>query len=232
MNFEQVRPMLARNEQSPPRGIKRDSVQYRLGFFLFLRRERGKIDPRANHARPRIDPCNPVRMPHVRVNLVSDQFQFIEIDDRFLPRVNLKRSNYLKSFRIEITQPVCPVAQDQIRPVVRQPPPFAVVLKFPQLAERPQIVNKPRLRQPRQLEYLSSKESQSFAKIFRIEVRLLQHPSRLQLHFAQRRLSRLSRTLVKKPIEVFQPLRKSARIVRIFLQDLDSKHGNRLFSNL
>ncbi len=69
--LEKVRPVLASNKKPVPRRIISDAIEHRLRLRLLLLSDRRKINPGPHLPRPRINPRNSIRVPHVRIDVAS-----------------------------------------------------------------------------------------------------------------------------------------------------------------
>ena len=67
-------------------------------------------------------------MPYVGVDLPVYVFQFIQLIYLIAAVPHLDPAHLVKRHRFEEPQRRRPVAQNQVLPVLRQPPPFAVVV--------------------------------------------------------------------------------------------------------
>src|ERR1044072_4650119 len=90
------------------------------------------------------------------------------------------------------------------------------------------IVDKPNFCLPGDLDQLAIPIGQSFAKIFRRQIIVLQNLPSPQIHQADRRLSILPRTLIQMSVQINEALRECIGIVRISVDNLKTVGMNRL----
>src|SRR5580698_129179 len=226
-NLVHLRPIFARNKQPLPPRVPGDAVQ---NVFLLMRlslRNPRKFNPCRHLPRLRINPRNPIRMPNVRPDLPANKFQLIEIRDRFRSSEDLQRLRNLRRLRIDVLQPVRPIAQNQRRIIMRKSPPLSVVRECSKLPKRPQVVNESALVEPRELINLPVKNRQAFAKRLIGQFHRLHGLARLNRNFAQRRLPLPPGAFVEISIKKLKPLRERPRIMRIRLHHRRSKNRNR-----
>ena len=118
-----------------------------------------------------------------------------------------------------------PSRHDEIRPVVRQPPAFALVLEAAARRERLLVVHERDARLPRQLNQIGFPNGDALAEIRPGDVPLLDDFARLELHLANGRTAVQAGAFVQKPVDVLQPLREGLRIVRVHVDDAVAVHG-------
>src|SRR5579863_5908931 len=163
-DFKDLRPILPGDKQPLPPRVPGDAIEHIFLLPCLRLSNRREVDPRRHLPRLRIDLRNPVRVPDIRPDLSSNEFQLIQIRHRFRPGKDFHRLRNLKRLRIDVLQPVRPVAQNQRRFVMRQSPAFGAVWESSKLPKRPQVVDESGLIKPGQLINLSVKNRKPFAK--------------------------------------------------------------------
>jgi hypothetical protein len=160
-------------------------------------------------------------MPDVGVNLSVHIFQFIQLLDRLTVLVrHMQSPRHAKRLRIKESQCRAPIAHDQLRLIVREPPTLSCVVERAQQRKAEAVIHESLVRLPRQLNQIATAVGQPFAEILGRQVVLLQNLSRLQVDKSDRRLPVLARTLIQMSIYENQPLRESPRIMGINVDHL------------
>src|ERR1700719_1581045 len=183
--------------------------------MLFFCRNGREVNPRENLSGMRVDPRDPRSVPNIGEDFPIDVLQLVHIHNRFASRVHFQRARQLKRNRVEVANLVRAVAQDQRFIIVREPPTFRVVSKFPNLPKTAKVIDKSFLREPRELVDLSMKNRQTLAKVLWREIDLLYDFAGLQGDFTQRRLARDTRAFIKKSAVILQSLREGVWVVRV-----------------
>src|SRR4029077_13139452 len=131
LDLKQLRPQLSGHKQPVARRVVRDAVQYRIWVRQFAPVDQsGQIDPTQYLPCPWRDARDLFAVPDVRVDLIVDVFEFVQLLDRMSSLVGHMNATLLaKILRIEKAQISRSIAQDQLLAVVRQAPALALVFE-------------------------------------------------------------------------------------------------------
>src|SRR5262245_10081677 len=220
-DLEEERPELAADEDAPGRGIVGDAVQHRALVPPLARgQESRQVEVRRDAARRGVDPDDVVRVPDVGPHLALDELELVEVRERPAVPGDVEPPGGREALRVEVGQDVGAVAQDETRPVVREPPPLALVAELPEKAEARQVVDEPAARAPGQLDEAIPHAGKSLAEDVGGELQLAQDATARELDPPQRGPADEARALEESPLVPDEPLEERVRVVRVAAHDV------------
>src|SRR5215212_479305 len=129
--LEQLRPVLAGDEQTVAFGIVGDAVQHAVGIAVgILDGQLGEVDPALHRAALRVDPGDAVAHPDVGVDFALHIFELVEALDRFAAKRDPDPLALRHRRRIEEAQLAGAVAHDDVLAVLGERPALAGIAEL------------------------------------------------------------------------------------------------------